>query len=143
MDESHAPRIKRDTEYHEQQMQNALEELLAKANNTRMKRDSSEGMTLRLNPDPFITKASHSRLKRNAEENDHEEEMRNIQKALEKLYAKENNPIMTRDSSDGMRLRLNPGAFIRKATNNGGDNTLSTYFTYSGSLTTPGKQYAR
>ena len=79
-----------------------------------------------------------SRVKRDAENNDHDEEMNNIQEALKQLYAKDSNTRMTRGSSDGVPLRLNPGAFIRKATNNGEDKTQSTYFTYSGSLTTPG-----
>ncbi len=37
------------------------------------------------------------------------------------------------------KLVLNVGAFIRKATNNGADKTMSTYWTYKGSLTTPGE----
>jgi len=39
---------------------------------------------------------------------------------------------------DDMMLKLNVGAFIRKATRNGKDKTMSTYWTYKGSLTTPG-----
>jgi carbonic anhydrase len=35
------------------------------------------------------------------------------------------------------KLKLNIGAFIRKATRNGKDKTMSTYWTYKGSLTTP------
>jgi len=35
------------------------------------------------------------------------------------------------------KLKLNIGAFIRKATHNGADKTMSTYWTYKGSLTTP------
>jgi len=36
------------------------------------------------------------------------------------------------------KLKLNIGAFIRKAVRNGRDKTMSTYWTYHGSLTTPG-----
>lgn len=36
------------------------------------------------------------------------------------------------------KLKLNVGAFIRKAVRNGADKTMSTYWTYHGSLTTPG-----
>merc|ERR1712088_140183 len=36
------------------------------------------------------------------------------------------------------KLSFNPGAFIRKVTANGADKTMSTYWTYKGSLTTPG-----
>ena len=86
---------------------------------------------------------AHSRLRRGAENNDHKDELNKIQRALKQLYAKDSNPRITRGSSDGVPLRFNPGAFIRKATNNGGDTTKSTYFTYSGSLTTPGRQYPR
>jgi len=35
------------------------------------------------------------------------------------------------------KLKLNVGAFIRKAVRNGKDKTMSTYWTYQGSLTTP------
>ena len=40
-----------------------------------------------------------------------------------------------------LKLTLNVGAFIRKATNNGADKTMSTYWTYKGSLTTPCKYF--
>lgn len=76
------------------------------------------------------------RLKRNAEDHDHQKEMQNLQDAVEKLYARDS----TRSSSEGQKLRWNPGAMIRKATNNGADRTFSTYTTYGGSLTTPGCQ---
>ena len=36
-----------------------------------------------------------------------------------------------------MKLTLNVGAFIRKAIRSGNDKTMSTYWTYKGSLTTP------
>jgi len=36
------------------------------------------------------------------------------------------------------KLKLNVGAFIRKAIRNGADKSMSTYWTYKGSLTTPG-----
>ena len=42
----------------------------------------------------------------------------------------------------GYDLKLNIGAFIRKATNNGEDKTMSTYWTYEGSETAPSK-YAK
>jgi hypothetical protein len=45
-------------------------------------------------------------------------------------------------TSRGYYVTLNIGAFIRKATNNGKDKTMSTYWTYQGSETVPGK-YAK
>ena len=38
-----------------------------------------------------------------------------------------------------LTLRLNPGGFVKKALENGKDKTMSTYWTYKGSLTSPGK----
>ena len=38
-----------------------------------------------------------------------------------------------------VKLKLNPGAFIKKAIRNGRDKTMSTYWTYKGSLTAPSK----
>ena len=76
--------------------------------------------------------------RRDAEENDHMIEMNNLQRAVEELNAKR----VKRDDT-GVKLRWNPGAMLRKATNPGGDDTMSTYFTYHGSLTTPGIQYLR
>jgi hypothetical protein len=71
--------------------------------------------------------------RRDAEDNDHMVELRNLQMAVEKLHAKR-----AKRDTEGEALRWNPGAMLRKATNPGGDDSLSTYFTYHGSLTTPG-----
>ena len=84
---------------------------------------------------PHDRRSLTQRLKRDAEDHDHQKEMKNLQEAVEKLYARDS----TR-SSEGQKLRWNPGAMIRKATNNGADRTFSTYTTYGGSLTTPGRQ---
>ena len=46
-------------------------------------------------------------------------------------------------TKEAVKLNLNPGAFIRKAIRNGGDKTMSTYWTYRGSLTSPGKYIGR
>jgi hypothetical protein len=71
--------------------------------------------------------------RRDAEDNDHLVELRNLQRAVEKLHAKR-----AKRDTEGEKLMWNPGAMLRKATNPGGDKSMSTYFTYHGSLTTPG-----
>ena len=78
-----------------------------------------------------------TRLKREAEDEEHEEALRSLQEGLEELMPLDSNGKSIRKSPHEVKLRLNPGAFIRKATN---DNygCFSTYFTYYGSLTTPG-----
>ena len=50
---------------------------------------------------------------------------------------KEKRSAMAEDAE--MKVKLNVGAFIRKATRNGRDKTMSTYWNYKGSLTTPGE----
>ena len=53
-----------------------------------------------------------------------------------RLESRQNYPHMKR-----IQLTLNVGAFIRKAIRNGRDKTMSTYWSYKGSLTTPRKNY--
>ena len=75
--------------------------------------------------------------KREADDKEHEDSLRNLQEALDELNSQDSNGKSKRATE--VKLRLNPGAFIRKATNDYyGD--FSTYFTYQGSLTTPGTQ---
>ena len=75
--------------------------------------------------------------------------------AFEQLFANEDNDQQRVKRSHGqgdmhkilkylqVPLRLNPGAFIRKATNRGyHKNDYSTYWTYHGSLTTPSKDFS-
>ena len=82
--------------------------------------------------------ANSARLKREAEnDEDHEKSLRNLQEALQELNAQDNHGRSKRSMHTEVKLRLNPGAFIRKATNDY-YGCLSTYFTYPGSLTTPG-----
>ena len=76
-----------------------------------------------------------SKLKREADDKEHEDSLRNLQEALDELNSQESNGKSKRATE--VKLRLNPGAFIRKATNDY-DGCFSTYFTYQGSLTTPG-----
>lgn len=65
-------------------------------------------------------------------EDDHLVEMRNLALAVEDLGKNR----VKRDEHS-IKLRLNIGAFLRKVAKNGGDGTLSTYWSYHGSLTTP------
>ena len=76
-----------------------------------------------------------TRLRRKSDDKEHVESLRNLQVALDELNAQDRNGKSKRATE--AKIRLNPGAFIRKATN---DNygCFSTYFTYEGSLTTPG-----
>ena len=76
-----------------------------------------------------------SRLRRKSDDKEHVKSLRNLQVALDALNSLDGNGKSKRATE--AELRLNPGAFIRKATN---DNygCFSTYFTYEGSLTTPG-----
>ena len=72
----------------------------------------------------------------------HDLNMRSLMSGMHKLNAKQKKrdaePKAREHSS---KLNLNVGAFLRKATNNGADKTMSTYWTYKGSLTTP-SEYA-
>jgi hypothetical protein len=89
------------------------------------------------------------RRKRDAADDDaQKEEMTRFHAAFEQLFANDNNQRVKRSHGGGdlheilmfesVALRLNPGAFIRKATNRGYHaNDYSTYWTYHGSLTTP------
>ena len=71
---------------------------------------------------------------------EHEMNMKSLAKGFKRLARMADNKDKKRANSDGETvLSLNVGAFIRKATNNGADKTMSTYWTYKGSLTTPGK----
>ena len=71
------------------------------------------------------------------------EEMARFHQAFEQLFAEDNTRRVKRQilHHTEVKLRLNPGAFIRKATNRGYyGNQYSTYWTYPGSLTTPRKE---
>jgi len=72
---------------------------------------------------------------------EHEMNMKSLAKGFKRLARMADNKDKKRANSDGETvLSLNVGAFIRKATNNGADKTMSTYWTYKGSLTTPACQ---
>lgn len=68
-------------------------------------------------------------------EHTHDMNMRSLMFGMNSLAAQQKK----RDAEAGQtqKLTLNVGAFIRKATNRGADKTMSTYWTYKGSLTTP------
>jgi len=88
----------------------------------------------------------HNMKKRSIEEvetdqdnHNHELNLRGLHFGLNKLTeTKRQKREIGIAKQEEMKLRLNPGAFIKKALNNGNDKTLSTYWTYKGSLTTPG-----
>merc|ERR1712080_352949 len=61
--------------------------------------------------------------------------MRSLMYGMNQLSANEKK--RSAKAGQKQKLTLNVGAFIRKATNNGADKTMSTYWTYKGSLTTP------
>ena len=63
--------------------------------------------------------------------------MRGLHFAINKLTETKRQKREAREEQ--LTLRLNPGAFVKKALANGKDKTMSTYWTYKGSLTTPGK----
>ena len=63
---------------------------------------------------------------------DHEISMRNLDNALKQFTRADGKT--KRQAMWSVVVNLNIGAFIRKATRNGGDKTMSTYFTYNGSL---------
>jgi len=71
-------------------------------------------------------------------EQDHELNIKSLQYAFSQLMESEAETKETRvPHMKRIPMRLAPGAFIRKATRNGADKTMSTYWTYMGSLTTP------
>ena len=80
--------------------------------------------------------AKHSRSGRSVsveeqDDMDHDISMQNLEEGL-KQFSKENRRAK-RDVGDWhVHVRLNVGAFLRKSTRNGGDKTMSTYFTYKG-----------
>ena len=75
------------------------------------------------------------------DDRDHVRNMRNFNVALKKMQASGKNKRDACPADGSAKLSFNPGAFIRKVTANGADKTMSTYWTYKGSLTTPGKPY--
>jgi len=66
----------------------------------------------------------------------HEVNMRSLHYGLNQM--KEAKLKNREAAEEEVKLKLNIGAFIRKAIRNGRDKTMSTYWTYKGSLTTPG-----
>jgi len=78
-------------------------------------------------------------------EQDHALNVRSLSYGFAKL-AEMNNDIETRNPhkthNNKIKLNLNVGAFIRKAVRNGNNKHMSTYWSYQGSLTTPGCQEA-
>ena len=79
-----------------------------------------------------------------ADEEAQMEEMARFHEAFEQLFAENNGGRVKRQflHHTEVKLRLNPGAFLRKATNRGfSKNEYSTYWTYHGSLTTPSKDF--
>ena len=85
--------------------------------------------------DETVKLQSATRLRRKSDDKEHEESLRNLQVALDELNAQDRNGKSKRATE--VKIRLNPGAFIRRATNDD-YGCFATYFTYAGSLTTPG-----
>ena len=73
-------------------------------------------------------------------EHTHDMNMRSLMFGMNSLAAQHKKRDAEADQTQ--KLTLNVGAFIRKATNRGADKTMSTYWTYKGSLTTP-SEYAK
>lgn len=75
------------------------------------------------------------------DEVDHDMNMRMLKYGFDQLKESEDSDVKERRSSHQpekiVRLWLNVGAFIRKATNKGKGGKLATYWTYNGSFTTP------
>jgi len=73
-------------------------------------------------------------------EHDHSLNMRSLSYGFSKLgkLNKQNEKEKREPHSDKIKLTLNVGAFIRKAVRNGKEKEMSTYWSYKGSLTTPG-----
>ena len=75
-------------------------------------------------------------------EHDHELNIKSLQYAFSQLKESEGETKETRvPHMKRIKMTLNVGAFIRKAIRNGADKTMSTYWSYKGSLTTPCKYY--
>lgn len=75
-------------------------------------------------------------------EQDHELNIKSLQYAFSQLKESEAGTKETREPHmKRIKMTLAPGAFIQKAIRNGADKTMSTYWTYMGSLTTPCKCY--
>ena len=78
-------------------------------------------------------------------EYDHELNLKSLHYAFDQLKVDENAGETHRvkrtppylPNTNRMKLTLNVGAFIRKAIRKGQDKTMSTYWSYKGSLTTP------
>ena len=75
-------------------------------------------------------------------ERDHDLNMRQLHYAFSQLKIQESNKEARTPHMRKVSLTLNIGAFIRKVIRNGVDKTMSTYWTYKGSMTTPG-EYSR
>ena len=75
-------------------------------------------------------------------EYDHELNIKSLQYAFSQLKKSESDTKETRAAHmKRIKMTLNVGAFIRKAIRNGADKTMSTYWSYKGSLTTPCKYH--
>ena len=72
-------------------------------------------------------------------EYDHELNMKSLRNALTQLKTNDNAKETRAPHMKRLKLKLSVGAFIRKAIRNGADKTMSTYWSYKGSLTTPGE----
>ena len=70
-------------------------------------------------------------------ERDHNLNIRQLQYGFSQLKANENAVETRIPHMKRIKLTLNVGAFIRKVIRNGQDKTISTYWTYMGSMTTP------
>lgn len=68
-------------------------------------------------------------------EHTHDMNMRSLMYGMNDLTAQQKKRKAAKDQMS--KLSLNVGSFLRKATNKGKDKTMSTYWTYKGSLTTP------
>jgi len=71
-------------------------------------------------------------------EHDHALNVRSLSYGFTKLAEMNNNVGKRAPHNNKIPLNLNVGAFIRKAIRNGADKHMSTYWSYMGSLTTPG-----
>ena len=69
-------------------------------------------------------------------ERDHNLNMRQLRYGFSQLKANEDSIETREPHMKKIKLTLNIGAFIRKAIRNG--RSMSTYWTYKGSCTTPG-----
>jgi carbonic anhydrase len=70
-------------------------------------------------------------------ERDHELNMRQLQFGFSQLKVADDAKDTRAPHQMRIKMTLNVGAFIRKVVRNGADKTMSTYWTYMGSLTTP------